>query len=184
MNDNIQITDTQERPKVFQQTQTTAEAPMITINLYKPFYDHTEEIRPRKLTHIKNTLMLDNSLNPLNNKYVKKIWVYKTTKLDRIKRDLFWEYFKDRKKKDIAETLLYAFYKNRKEATIIYFDDPVQYDVTITDEIAEELKEISREFIAFKKANTPPKIKKEKKEKKEKKVKPNKKPHYKTKEKY
>ena len=148
----------------------------ITKFVHKPFFNHTEDIRPSKLKHIKNTIMLDNTINPLNNKYIKKIWVYKVTKLDRIKRDLFWEYFKDRKRHTIAETLLKAYYKNRKDTTIIYFDDPVQYDITITDEMATELKKVNRDHIAFIKSITPikPKKIKIKKEKKPKK------PHYKS----
>jgi len=174
--DNVQDIQTEQLND--QQTEPQTDE-IIVSNQPKPFFEHPMDIRPIRLKHIKNNLMLDNSFNPLNNKYVKKIWVYKTTKMDRIKRDMFWEYFRDRKRHNIPETLLKAYYKNRKDATIIYFDDPVQYEFTITDEIAEELKGYNRKIVAFKKEMAPPKIKKEKKEKKVKVKKEYKKTHYK-----
>lgn len=99
----------------------------------------------KSLSHIKNPIILNNCLNPLNNKHVKKVWVYKQTKMDRTKRDLCWEYYKDRMKNDVASSLLEAYYRNRKSITIIYFDDPVQYDIDISDEMATMLKTYVRE---------------------------------------
>lgn len=110
------------------------------IDTPEPKYEHNMDIRPSKLKHIKNTFFLDNTFHPLFNKYVKKVWAYKKTKLDRTKRDLIWEYYRDRKRKPIANVLLETFYKNVRDVMIIYFDDPIQYSYTIDDEMAAELK--------------------------------------------
>jgi len=57
------------------------------------------------------------------------------------KRDQIWNYFRHRGKASITETLLKTYYKNVKDVTIIYFDDPVQYRFIITDEMVKQLRQ-------------------------------------------
>lgn len=92
----------------------------------------------------KNPIIINNSLNPLNGKHVKKIWVYKNTKMNREKRDLNWEFYSDRLKNNVTNTLLEAYYKNTKKVSIIYFNDPVEECFEITDEMASILKTVKR----------------------------------------
>jgi hypothetical protein len=126
------------------------------------FYDHTLE-RPSKLLHIKNQIMLDNTLNPLNKKYVKKIYAHKLNKLGNDNRRLIWEYYKDRKKHNIAKMLLKAHYLNMNDVTIIYFSDPVQYKISLAPEMINELKKYSRNIKEYRElSNQKTKKKKEK----------------------
>jgi hypothetical protein len=122
-------------------------------NEKKSFYDHSVIEKPNKLAHIKNTKFLDNTLNPLNMRYIKKIWVHKKNKLGNDNRHLAWEYYKDRNKNHIAQTLLKAHYANTNDVVIIYFNDPVQYRFTLTAEMITELKMHSRKFEEYKKAH-------------------------------
>ena len=104
-------------------------------------FDGLHQALPSKLKHIKNQKFLDYTYNPLVKKYVKQIWAYKKTKLDRIKRDLIWAYYRHRGTKLAAQALRDTFYKNIKHVMIIYFDDPVQYKFELTDEMIQILKE-------------------------------------------
>lgn len=67
--------------------------------------------------------MLDNAFDPNENKYVKKIWAYKITKIGREKRDLVWEYFRHRK--TVPAVSMYKKY-NLMKLMFNYFSDPVQ----------------------------------------------------------
>ena len=112
---------------------------------------------PSKLKHIKNQLYLKNSWDPIKEKYVKRIWAHKLMKISKKKmikfvdsgktpvqkekRDQIWTYFRHRGKASITETLLKTYYKNVKDVTIIYFDDPVQYRFVVTDEMVKQLRE-------------------------------------------
>lgn len=103
---------------------------------------HDRSIRPIKLSHIVNDVFLNNTINPLNGKYVRKIWAHKRTKLGRWKRDLIWEFFRDRKRKSVAETLRRTLYKNVPNVTVIYFGDYTKYNFNMTKEIADYLKTV------------------------------------------
>lgn len=89
---------------------------------------------PSKLKDIKNQVFLNNCYDPINKKYVKKVWAHKLTKLGREKRDLIWEYYKYRKRWSVTYRMKESFQKNVREVTLIYFDDPVQHRFTITQE--------------------------------------------------
>jgi hypothetical protein len=89
-------------------------------------------------------------------KYVKKIWSHKLNKLGNDNRHLIWEYYKDRNKNHVAGTILKAHYLNINNFTIIYFSDPVQYDIVLTSEIIEQLKEHAKGFNEFIKAHKKP----------------------------
>lgn len=95
---------------------------------------------PSKLRHIKNKTYLNNSLDPLTGKYVKIIWAYKQTKLDRTKRDMIWQYFRHRNRKSVGDALRESFYKNVINVTIIYFGDPIQHNFDLTREISYTYK--------------------------------------------
>ena len=101
---------------------------------------HDRENLPSKIKHIKNETILTNSWDPINEKYVKKVWAYKKTKLDRIKRDLIWEYYRHRNRTHVGEIIKKTFYKNVKNVTIIYFDDPIQHNFDLTQEMIDKVK--------------------------------------------
>ncbi|CAH6421011.1 Hypothetical protein KVN_LOCUS101 [uncultured virus] len=112
-------------------------------------YSHDLENRPNKLKQIKNKTMLNNSLDALSGKYVKTIWSYKNyiikkTKEIRTKRDMSWQFYRHRKKQSVGETLRTLYYKYKDSetcfVTIIYFDDPVQHKIKLTNEMIENLK--------------------------------------------
>ena len=96
----------------------------------------------KSLRHIKNTTFLENSLDPLTKKFVKEIWVYKTTKLEREKKDLKWIYYRDRSKNSVYSLLLHICNNNTKKILIIYFDDCVQHIVKVDDEFKMKIKNI------------------------------------------
>lgn len=133
--------------------------------LSKTFYDHSHD-KPSKISHIKNPKFLDNTLNPLNNRYIKKIWSHHINKNGRDNRHLIWEYYSDRNKHHIAETLLKTHYLNVSNVSIIYFSDPIEYEFLVTPEIATELKDYNRRFNEHKKLLYPKKIKIKKEKKK------------------
>ena len=97
---------------------------------------------PSKLKHIKNKLFLVNLFDHIKQKYVKKIWAHKKTKLNKNKVDLIWEYYSYRGKKSVKDTIIDTYYKNVKDITIIYFDDSVQHRFIIDDEMMKQLKKI------------------------------------------
>ena len=103
---------------------------------------HNRNIRPLKLSHIKNNQMLNNCFDPIVNKYVKKVWAFKRTKLNRVKRDLIWEFFRNRKKQSFTETLRKTYYKNIKNVTVIYFDDPVEHNFDLTRDMIDAYKTV------------------------------------------
>ncbi|QKF93482.1 CDC45-like domain-containing protein [Fadolivirus algeromassiliense] len=106
---------------------------------------HDETKLPNKLKHIKNIRMLNNSYDPLTGKYIKKIWTYKRTKIDRVKRDLVWEYFRHRKTTSIVDTILESHYGGLKVIQVIYFDDPVQHNIIIFDELIKFYKKVKEQ---------------------------------------
>lgn len=120
--------------------------------------------RPSKLAHIKNKNIINNSWDFINEKYVKKVWAHKRTKLDREKRDLIWEYYRYRNRLQVSDMIKKTYYKNVKDVTIIYFDDPVQYRFVITQEMIDKIRKYQ--------PPKPPQKKKEKKERKKKKLLP------------
>lgn len=95
------------------------------------------------LKHIKNKTFLNNSLDPLSQKYVKEIWFYKKTKLGRIKKDLVWIYYRNRGTKSVYDTLKELINNNILKITIIYFDDCVQHTFDIDEEFKAKIKNIS-----------------------------------------
>lgn len=117
---------------------------------------------PSRLKHIKNEKFLKYSLDPINIKYVKKVWAHKLTKLEREKRDMIWEYYRYRGKMPVCDALKKTYCLNIKDVTIIYFDDPVQYRFIITNEMFEKIKKDCREHEAIRKVE-----KEERKKKKE-----------------
>lgn len=72
-----------------------------------------------KMDHIKNPVFIENSKDPFNGKFVKKIWLFKKTKLGRTKRDLIWIYMRHRGKLSVADVLKKYKCQNR-EAHIYY----------------------------------------------------------------
>ncbi len=98
---------------------------------------------PSKLKHIKNKLILTNSFDYIKQKYVKKIWAHKKTKINRNKVDLIWEYYSHRRKQSVKDTIIKTYYKNVKDITIIYFSDSVQHRFIIDDNMVKQLKNIS-----------------------------------------
>ena len=123
----------------------------------------THEKLPSKLKHIKNLKFLNNTYNPLTGKYVKDVWAFKRTKLDRIKRDLIWTYFRHRKNKLAAQSLRETYYKNIKTVMIIHFDDPTQVRFELTEHMVQILKHYCHE----KEIKKPKKNKDKKNKKKE-----------------
>jgi len=117
--------------------------------------------KPSKLAHIKNKNIINNSWDFINEKYVKKVWAHKRTKLDREKRDLIWEYYRYRNRLQVSDMIKKTYYKNVKDITIIYFDDPVQHRFVITQEMIDKIRKYQ--------PPKPPQKKKEKKERKKKK---------------
>ena len=99
---------------------------------------------PSKLKDIKNQIFLNNCYDPINGKYVKKVWAHKLTKLKREKRDLIWEYYKYRKRWSVTYRMKESFQKNVKEVTLIYFDDPTPHRFTITREHMDIMKAYDR----------------------------------------
>lgn len=118
---------------------------------------------PNKLKHIKNLKFLNNTYNPLTGKYIKDVWAFKQTKLDRTKRDLIWTYFRYRKNKLAAQSLRESYYKNIKTVMIIHFDDPAQVKFELTERMVQILKHYCHE----KEIKKPKKNKDKKNKKKE-----------------
>ena len=98
------------------------------------------DIKPSKLAHIKNTNIIKNSWDFINEKYVKKVWAHKMTKLGREKRDLIWEYYRYRNRWPVSEAIKKTYYKNVKDVVIIYFDDPVQHRFIINQEMIDKIR--------------------------------------------
>ena len=95
------------------------------------------------LKHIKNKTFLSNTYDPLNQKFVKEIWAYKKTKLDRLKRDLVWVYFRDRGKKSVTKTFKdYANNGKLLKIVVIYFNDCKQYTYEKSEELIAKIKNI------------------------------------------
>jgi hypothetical protein len=99
---------------------------------------------PSKLKGIKNQIFLNNCYDPINGKYVKKVWAHKLTKLKREKRDLIWEYYKYRKRWSVTYRMKESFQKNVREVTLVYFDDPTPHRFTITREHMDIMKAYDR----------------------------------------
>lgn len=70
---------------------------------------------------LKNPVFIANSTDPLNGKFVKKIYVKKISKLNRVIWPMEWEYYSDRAKNSITD-----LYKQNvgKEAKVIYSGEP------------------------------------------------------------
>lgn len=78
---------------------------------------------------IKNPIFLENSIDPSNDKFVKKIFIKKISR--KTGKEIWymaWEYYKNRGNKSVKE-----IYKNNKgkEIKIIYRGDPVIHSFTI-----------------------------------------------------
>lgn len=99
---------------------------------------------PSKLKGIKNQIFLNNCYDPINGKYVKKVWAHKLTKLKREKRDLIWEYYKYRKRWSVTYRMKESYQKNVREVTLVYFDDPTPHRFTITREHMDTMKAYDR----------------------------------------
>jgi hypothetical protein len=123
------------------------------------------EERPSKLAHIKNKNIIQNSWDPINEKYVKKIWAHKKTKLDREKRDLIWEYYRHRNKWPVTEAFKKTYYKNVRDVVVIYFDDPVQHRFLLDLEMIDKIRKYEPP-----KGPKEPKVPKVKKERKPKRI--------------
>lgn len=91
---------------------------------------------------LKNPIFIRNSV--YNGKLVKKVWSYKLTKLNRIKRDLIWEYYSDRNKQCV-EYILKKF--DHLVLGIIYSGEyQKEYKrATIPEGFIDKLKEIKKE---------------------------------------
>ena len=126
-------------------TETNFPIPETFIDKFGDEAVHDDNLKPSKLKHIKNVRMLNNTYDPLTGKYIKKIWSYKRTKIDRIKRDMIYEYFRHRKTTSIVDTILEAHYKGLKVLQILYFDDPVQHNIIIFDEFIKFYKKVKDE---------------------------------------
>lgn len=81
---------------------------------------------PSKIAHLKNPIFISNIKDPNTNKYVKKIYQVKTSKIGRTIEPLVWEYYKNRGNMSVEET--YKKYKGYK-LKMIYFDDPLIYEI-------------------------------------------------------
>lgn len=81
---------------------------------------------PSKIAHLKNPTFIANIKDPKTNKYVKKIYQVKTSKIGRTIEPLVWEYYKNRGTMSVEDT-----YKKYKGFTLkmIYFDDPLIYEI-------------------------------------------------------
>jgi hypothetical protein len=104
--------------------------------------DHTDI--PSKLKNTNNQLFLNNAYDPINKKYVKKIWAYKLTKLKREKRDLIWEYFKYRGRWSTTFRMKGSYQKNVREVGITYFGDPKSYRFTLTKQHMDIMKDYEK----------------------------------------
>jgi len=81
-----------------------------------------------KVDNLKNPIFISNITDPLTNKYVKKIYHVKISKLNRIVEPMVWEYYKNRGNMSIQE--VYNKFKGSK-VKIIFFNDPVIYEISI-----------------------------------------------------
>lgn len=94
-------------------------------------------------TKIKNPIFLKNCTHPENEKIVKSIYFHKTYKPNkhkpemRTKRDLVWQYYKNRHNKSVEQTLKDFKYTKKEiyEYRIIYSGDPKEYIVPKEDVI-------------------------------------------------
>lgn len=80
---------------------------------------------------LKNPIFIENSTDPINQKFVKEIRVMKKMKdtknaVDKIKYDLVWQYYRDRNRKSIKQ-----IYKENKGKyiKIIYFGESTIYEI-------------------------------------------------------
>lgn len=83
---------------------------------------------PSKIKHIKNSKFLDNTWDPVAQKYVKSIWLHKITKLNREKYDLIWQYYRNRHKNSVGS--VYKLHHERR-FKIIYFSDPIEHIIEV-----------------------------------------------------
>jgi len=70
---------------------------------------------------LKNPIFIYNSTDPLNGKFVKKVYIKKISKINRVIWPMEWEYYSDRAKNSITD-----LYKNNvgREAKVIYSGEP------------------------------------------------------------
>ena len=88
-----------------------------------------------KNKQIKNQVFLKNCTHPENGKIVKSIYFYKTYKPNkhrdeiRTKRDLVWQYFRNRGNKSVEQVLKDFKYTKKEvyEARIIYSGEPQEH---------------------------------------------------------
>jgi hypothetical protein len=102
---------------------------------------HERDKLPSKIAHIKNSKFLDNAWDPVAQRYVKEIRVYKITKLDREKNDMVWQYFRNRSRNSVSNIYKLNFEKKIK---VIYFGDPVQHFLEIDKDIVDVAKEFDK----------------------------------------
>lgn len=77
---------------------------------------------------IKNPIFIRNTTDPITGKFVKCIYAKKITKLDRIKYDLIWQYYRDRNRQSVEDIL--KKYIDR-DVKITYFGESQVQEITV-----------------------------------------------------
>jgi hypothetical protein len=87
-------------------------------------------IEPVKIggSYIKNPTFIKNTTDPLTGKFVKSIYAKKITKLDRIKYDMVWQYYRDRNRQSVQDIL--KVYVGR-DVQITYFGESEIKEITV-----------------------------------------------------
>lgn len=81
------------------------------------------------MLNIKNPIFIKNITDPITDKYVKKIYYMEMSKMDRLVEPLVWEYYKNRANMSVGEVYKQFKGKGLKKLKIIFFNDPVIYEI-------------------------------------------------------
>ena len=89
------------------------------------------------MPQLKNPVFIKNITDPRTGKQVKKIYHMKMSKINRLVEPMVWEYYRNRGNMSIDEVYKKFKGKGLDKLKIIFFEDPVIYEVKITDEPKE-----------------------------------------------
>jgi hypothetical protein len=73
-------------------------------------------------------LMVDKCI--YGDKKCKSVYIYKKTKMGKMKRDLVWQYYRDRNRQSV-ESVLDRYKDTQLKARIIYSGDPIIYTIVL-----------------------------------------------------
>lgn len=79
---------------------------------------------------IVNPIFINNTTNFENGKTYNSVWVYKTTKMGKIKKDLVWQYYRDRNRQTV-DNVLEKYKGTNCSVDIIYKNDPTIYKLIL-----------------------------------------------------